>query len=330
MTTKGLMVCLATMVSWAALIVVSKGLLLAYNLDPWIFTIIQLMFGGIFLIAVSGKLTATLTALRSPHTWAYGVVRVISASCFTASLLYISAANAGFFGLVSVPFSALIFALLFFRLPSLLELPGHIVIAGGMVLLITSLENTFSNPAVFLMMFSELAVVVSVMIAEYHPQNQGTNLKDRASLSGVMLLASALVMLVSLAALSLLTGATQATTATQAAADWKQSLPLLDLAQVWSPTMWIAAVAVGITMRGVSMFLSMQAINLVGSQNYVATIAALPFASLLFELLADRSGFIPQNLPTPTAIIAGTIMACGSLGILWARQRKIKAAAAYT
>ncbi|KZK80600.1 hypothetical protein PsAD13_04664 [Pseudovibrio sp. Ad13] len=327
MTPKGLIVCLATMVSWAFLIVISKGLLLTYNLDPWIFTIIQLMFGGLFLIAVSRKLGATMDALKSPYTWAYGVARVLSAACFTASLLYISAANAGFFGLVSVPFSALAFALLFFRLPTALELPGHLIIILGVVLLISSLEDTYSNPAVYLMIFSEFAVVASVIIAEFHPQNQGDDLKERASLSGVMLVASALIMLIALAALSLIT---DGPAATQQATDWTSNLPLIDLTQVWSPTMWLAAICVGITLRGVSMFLSMQAINLVGSQNYVATIAALPFTSLLFELIADKAGYLPQTLLDPIAILAGVIMTAGSLGILWARQRKFKTAAAFS
>ena len=326
MTPKGLIVCLATMVSWAFLIVISKGLLLAYNLDPWIFTIIQLMFGGLFLIAISRKLGATMEALKSPYTWAYGIARVLSAACFTASLLYISAANAGFFGLVSVPFSALVFAVLFFRLPSFLEIPGHIIIILGVVLLISTLEGTYSNPAVYLMVFSEFAVVASVVIAEFHPQNQGDDLQERASLSGVMLVASALIMLISLAGLSLFTDGP----ATQSAADWTSNLPLIDLTQVWSPTMWLAAIAVGITLRGVSMFLSMQAINLVGSQNYVATIAALPFTSLLFELIADKADYLPQAVPNPITILAGVIMTAGSLGILWARQRKFKAAAAFS
>ena len=326
MTPKGLIVCLATMVSWAFLIVISKGLLLAYTLDPWIFTIIQLMFGGLFLIAISRKLGATMEALKSPYTWAYGIARVLSAACFTASLLYISAANAGFFGLVSVPFSALVFAVLFFRLPSILEIPGHIIIILGVALLISTLEGTYSNPAVYLMVFSEFAVVASVVIAEFHPQNQGDDLQERASLSGVMLVASALIMLISLAGLSLFTDGP----ATQSATDWTSNLPLIDLTQVWSPTMWLAAIAVGITLRGVSMFLSMQAINLVGSQNYVATIAALPFTSLLFELIADKADYLPQAVPNPVTILAGVIMTAGSLGILWARQRKFKAAAAFS
>jgi len=326
LTPKGLIVCLATMVSWAFLIVISKGLLLAYTLDPWIFTIIQLMFGGLFLIAISRKLGATMEALKSPYTWAYGIARVLSAACFTASLLYISAANAGFFGLVSVPFSALVFAVLFFRLPSILEIPGHIIIILGVALLISTLEGTYSNPAVYLMVFSEFAVVASVVIAEFHPQNQGDDLQERASLSGVMLVASALIMLISLAGLSLFTDGP----ATQSATDWTSNLPLIDLTQVWSPTMWLAAIAVGITLRGVSMFLSMQAINLVGSQNYVATIAALPFTSLLFELIADKADYLPQAVPNPVTILAGVIMTAGSLGILWARQRKFKAAAAFS
>ncbi|KZL18033.1 hypothetical protein PsAD2_02767 [Pseudovibrio axinellae] len=328
MTPKGLMVCLTTMVSWALLIVISKGLLVRYNLDPWIFTIIQLMFGGVFLVCISGSSATTLIALRSPYTWAYGVARVLSAACFTASLLYISAANAGFFGLVSIPFSALMFVLLFSRKPSVLELPGHIIIVAGMVLLISTLENTFSNPAVYLMLLSEAAVVSSVIIAEFHPQNQGDSLKERASLSGVMLLASAFTMLVTLAALSLLTGATEPATTTPQVVDWKQSIPLIDLSQVWSLKMWIAAIAVGVTLRGTSMFLSMQAISLVGGQNYVATIAALPFTSLLFERVADVSGYLPQHMPDPLTVLAGVIMTCGSLSIMWARQHKLKTAAA--
>ncbi len=325
MTPKGLIVCLITMMSWALLIVISKVLLLTYHLDPWIFTVIQLMFGGLFLIVISRKLGTTMQALKSPYTWAYDFMRVLSAACFTASLLYISAANAGFFSFVSVPISALIFVIFFHRLPSLKELPGHLIIIAGIALLILSLEGTYSNPAVYLMLLCEFAVVSSVLIAELHPQNQGNDLQERASLSGVMLVASALTMLIGLATLSLFV---EEPASAQTAADLTSKLPHIELTQVWSPTMWIAALTVGVTLRGSSMFLSMQAINLVGGQNYVATFAALPFTSLAFELIADKTGILPQVMPDPAAILAGVIMTSGSLGIIWIRQRKAKAAMA--
>ena len=322
MTIKGLMTCLVAMISWAILIVTSKGLIRTFQLDPWIFTVIQLMFGGGVLVLLGGQLSATLSALKSPFTWGYGLTRVLSAAGFTASLLYISAANAGFLAMISVPLSALVFAVVYTNMPSKWELPGHILIVLGAILLATTFEGGYTNPAVPIMIFSEMAVVLSTLLAEIHPQNQGSDPKERATLSGVMLLTSAFLFLVVFAALSILTGETDPSLAAPSTG-LESVIPALNLAQVWSPLMWLCAIAVGITMRGPSTYLSLVAIKEVGSRNYVATLAILPFSCLVLELLADGIGLFPQALPAPITLLTGVMMTAGSLAVLWAASKQL-------
>ncbi|WP_310621332.1 EamA family transporter [Flexibacterium corallicola] len=320
MNTKGMLICALAMLSWSTLIVVTKGILLAQNLDPWIFTVIQMAAGGIFLIMIGGRANGALASMRSGYTWLYGGLRVFSACSYSAALLYVSAANAGFFTFLAIPFSAIATALLFSRWPTRGELPGHLSIVLGTAALIAALDGTYSNPAVYLMVASELGVALATIVAELHPSNQSNTPRQTASLSGVMLLSSATVMLVMLTLASLYTGDTNPQDIMSASSLQESFLPRLELAHIWNPHMWLFATLVGLTFRGMSMYFSLQAISLVGGQNYLATAAILPFMSLILESMGHTLGWMPESTTTNMAVVAGAVMAIGSLMLLFSRR----------
>lgn len=308
----------ASILSWALLLVVSRGVLIALELNPWLFTFIQMMAGGAFLIAIAGHRAGLMEALRNPYTWLYGVLRVATAAFFTAALVHTTTANAAFLGIVSVPISMTVLWLVLSRQPSRLELPGHAVILLGLALLAQSLEDGWRNPALILMILSELCVVASTLIAERHPLNRTDDTRQRAHLTGVMLLASAFFMLSVALSLGFLVR-------------WLPGLRFVvpvDLAWVANPDLaldsdlWISAGLVGVLLRGPSQFLSLKAIHRVRTENYIAGVAALPFMSLALEAAAAAPGWLVSVPATGTATLFGAVMTLGSLGVLWARSKK--------
>lgn len=312
----------ASLLSWALLLVISRAILVAFEFDPWLFTLIQMMVGGALLIAIAGPSVGLLGALRNPYTWAYGVLRVATAAFFTAALLHTTAANAAFLGVVSVPISMIVLWLVLSRKPSRIELPGHALILLGLVLLAQTLEGGWSNSALIFMIASELCVVASTMIAEVHPLNQTDDTRQRARLTGIMLIASALFMLMA----GILLGF------------FMQLSPGVDLLQRVSPTwvvdpvliidarLWIYASLVGFLLRGPSLFLSLMAIHRVRTENYIAGMAALPFMSLGLEAAAAALGWLAPPSAASAATAFGTLMTIGSLCVLWARSKRKEAA----
>lgn len=322
LTSSSLTVLVSALFGWALVLVVSRMLLIGFGFDPWLFTLIQMLTGGIFLIAVAGRGPAVGGALRNPWTWVYGTLRIVTAALFTAALVHISTANAAFLAVTSVPISAVMLWLVLSRRPLRQELPGHALIVGGLVLLVFTLDGGWHNPAILLMAGSEICVVATTAIAELHPLNRTNDMRQRASLTGVMLLASALVMLASALGLAF-------------AATWLPglrelvpvSLPwLADPALALDPFLWILAAAVGIALRGPSMFFSLKAIYLVRTENYLAAMATLPFMCMLLESIAYAAGWLPPvTLASPTTAF-GLIMTLGSLAVLWGRSRAARSA----
>lgn len=309
--------------SWSLLLVVSRVLLFSYHFDPWLFTFIQMLAGGAFLIAFAGYRGGAMQALRNPYVWIYGVLRVATAALFTTALIHTNTANATFLGIVSVPISALLLWSVMSRTPSFREVPGHAILLTGLVLLASNLENGWRNPAILLMILSELCVVVSTLIAELHPLNQTDDVRQRAFLTGVMLLASAsCILMLSMVLAGLASVFPGLRTIGSGSVAWLDD-PLLAID--WH--LWIWAIAVGILLRGPSVFLSMWAIHRVRTENYVAGMAALPFISLVLETAASGLGFLEQPDVTARTTWYGCLVVFGSLAVMWARAGRKRASA---
>jgi EamA-like transporter family len=308
---------LLSLLSWSLLLVASRVLLVSYGLDPWLFTCIQMLAGGVFLVIAGGRGGRRGGALRNPHTWLYGLLRVATAGFFTAALVHTSTANASFMAIMSVPISALLLRLFLSRRPKAWELPGHLLVLAGMALLGGALEGGYSNPALPLMLLSELCVVASTLIAELHPLNRTESTSQRAFLSGVMLLSSAFVMLVA---------ATGLTVAGRWLPDAGMPLPgglpwLPDPSAILDPYLWISGILVGILLRGPSLFLALKAIHRARTENYLAGMAVLPFMSLALEEAAVASGWLEPSPSPLRGLLSGCVMTLGSLAVLWARMR---------
>jgi len=295
------------LLSWSVLLVLSRVILTEYGLDPWAFTFIQMMAGGMFLIAVAGQTKGTGALLRDPVIWAYGLLRVMTAACFTAALLHVSASNASFLSVLSVPTSALAVWYFATRPPVKREWLGHALILIGVGFLITQLDDGWRNPAVMLMLMSELCVVASTLIAEFHPVNKSADRRQRAGLTGAMLVVSAVVMLFAFVAV-------------QSVANADATVPMALFAD---PTLWVSAAIVGILLRGPSMYLALAAIDRVKSENYLAGMAALPLTTMMLEAGAGFLGLLPPVSVMGWATGFGLVMILGSVLVISIRARSV-------
>ncbi len=306
----------ASLLSWALLLVVSRVTLLGFELDPWLFTFIQVAAGGALLVAIAGRSGGLAEAWRDPYTWIYGVLRFMTAAFFTAALVHTSTPNAAFLAIVCVPIRTVFLWFVLSREPFPLELPGQAVILLGLVGLAQSLEGGWRNPALILMILSELCVVSSTLIAELHPLNHTDDPCRRAGLTGVMLLTSAFVMFLAALGLGLIVQwLPPVRMAVSTDMPW-----LTHPALALDARLWVSAALVGIVLRAPTMFLSLKAIRLVRAENYIAAMAAIPFISLGFEAAAGALDLLDLPAVATRSTLFGATMILGSLGVCWARS----------
>ena len=123
----------SSLVVWAGLLTISHALLLTTGIDPWAFTFIQMLSGGVTLLIFAWRPGMSWRAGGRPLTWLIGLSRVTSAACFTAALVYVSLVEASLLGLMSVTGAALMAVRLRGARPGRAELFCHTILVGGVV-----------------------------------------------------------------------------------------------------------------------------------------------------------------------------------------------------
>lgn len=295
---QSILVSAAAILSWSALIAISRILLVRFGFDPWAYTFLQLCAGGVCLLAIGGKGWLSTASFRRPSTWSLGILRVLSAALFTAVLVWVSAMEAGVLGAVNVPMVAVAVWLVFGRRPARLEWLGHAVILAAIAPLVLTLEGGLANPAVILMFLNELCLVAGTLLAERHPDNSGAEPGSRARFTGAVLLVTAGLFL---------------------------ALRIVEDGGVgdvdWNTPLIVSAVLVGVVLRGPSMFLTFWSTRLIGSQNYMACCTALPVIGMVLEQTAFHFGLIDVSRFRPeTVLLTGGVIA-GTLVVVTARIR---------
>lgn len=310
--TRSIVALSASEFSWAMLLVASHLAIARYALEPFLFSTIQLFSGGLVLILLSRHPLDWRDFLLDYHTILYGVARVGTGAFFTAALVHIAASSAAMLGIFNVTIGMTLLFMLHRKLPSMAELPGHGLILGGFLTLCWQLEDGFSNPAILFMLASEVCVVISSIVAERHPRNQGDNPGQRAYLTGVLLTTSGFLTVLGALAINFISLALVGDSGfTDVGAA---------LSAVFQPDVWIFGALIGVLLRGPVVYFSLRAVQLAGAQSYLAFSALLPFLSLGLEHLLSASGHQLASITRPEQVATGLIMTLGSLWVLANQQ----------
>jgi len=295
--------------TWALLLVCSRALVIGLDLDPWMFTFLQMGSGGLFFIVISRGAEVGVTALWRIDTWLIGVFRIGTAALYMAALLHVDVLRAGFIGSISVPMSALAVCLLFNRRPTRLELLGHIPLIAGCSVTALGLDGSLENPALLLLMLSQVCVLTASLFAERHPHMMALAPRTRLRLTGIVLLLTAMGFAV-----------------------WRilQSAAGLagdaDVTELMRPELWAAGLGLGITLRGLATYLGLRAAAVAGTHNYLAAALALPVVGAVLECFVAWNGYGAWPDIGPFQVIAGTLIVSGGMLVIYARKRAGKLA----
>lgn len=300
-------VLISSVAAWALLLVCSRALLIGLGLDPWMFTFLQMGSGGLFFLVISWGADSGISALRRVDTWLIGIFRIGTAALLMASLIHVDVLRAGFFGSIGVPMSALAVCFLFDRRPPGLEMPGHALLVVGSVTTAFGFEGGIENPAILLLILSQICVLCASLLAERHPHMTALAPRTRLRLTGIVLLLTAIGFggwRVLQSAAGLAAGA--------------------DIAELMRPELWAAGLGLGITLRGLATYLGFRAAALAGTHNYLAAVLVLPMVGAGLECFVAWYGYGAWPVLGSLQLGAGGLIVCGGMLVIYARKRAAK------
>ena len=306
-----LAVAVAATIAWAILLVATRVVLIRFEINAWGFTLVQLLTGGLAMMAFGRRATIAWASLLSPSIWAYGALRVVSAGSASAALLYVTVMQDTLLAAMNVPLAALVLVVVTRQ-----RLPGgqvlaHAIMIAGIAIMAFSLPGGLLNPAVLLEVIAECAVVASTLLIERHPENRRDDIQARCLFTGTVLMVTAAMFILAWA----ISGALGVSIGSNA-------LAFGDFGQLFASTdLLIAGALAGVLLRGPTMYLALLAVRLAGTQTYLATLALLPFACLVFEAACALAGWLPWPALGPAEISAGVLVVCGSLLLVRLRSR---------
>ncbi|MCJ8323185.1 MAG: EamA family transporter [Rhizobiales bacterium] len=310
----------AAILTWSLLSVSGRVILLKYSLAPATFVFIQMLSGGMALVLLSPKRIKTigLMPLTQYHTWAFGGFRVVAASFYAGALIYLSAANLSFMGASNVTMSVLYVWFVLNRKPTLRELPGHIIIVIMWVLLALQFDGQFNNPGIWLLLVSQFIITIAITLGETHPLNQSNNSGDTFYLTGMVLVASAAILL----SLSYIASRFESQLPSDFYPTIRAHVAGFILEDLLNPAAWLLGIITGVSFRAAAIYYSLRAVKLTSSEFYLGSMAFMPFTNMALEDIAMRFGFLPTVKLEFYQILFGSIICAASLYIIYCKRAK--------
>ena len=295
-----------TTLFWAMLLVCNRIALTSFDIDPYAMTCWQLVFGGVALVLMAPGRRIPWRQFTLPINWAYGILRVMTGVTWTAALVYISAPQSGILSQTGMPLAALAATFILGRPPGRSEWLGHAALIAGAVWLAWHLPGGFANPAVLLMLASEVTAISSSILAEKHPDNQIKDAWAHLRFTGVLLLITASIFLAVPPLVDLISPV---------------PIPYISTAGLFGTETLIAGLLIGVLFRGPAMVLSLRSIKTAGIEKYILSTSVLPFILLGLEMIAARLGLTPTPAHDSVFWISSLLVMIGIVQITVSKQR---------
>jgi drug/metabolite transporter (DMT)-like permease len=294
---------------WSLLVTGMRATLYGFGFEPWTLALAVQICGGAALLFAAGLKSLPLQPIRRWATWAIGGLRVVTTCAFTTALLYASAGQVSLLTTINVLIAMLGVFLVFRRGRRPTEVPGILLMIGGLALLIGHLEGGWSNLAVRYVLLSETSVVLASLLAERHPDNLGDR-RQRLALTGFVTLLSALgLLIVWIVAAALLTDAGIGP----------------DIATVkatlGSPWAWIMAFVLGALLRGPGTYGAFLLTARLGADGYMLGMAAMPPLVMLLEQIAASFALVPRPQSALADLGVAAIVIAGGVWVVVAQVR---------
>ncbi len=314
---RGLLMAFTAVMFWGLLDASSRYAVVAMSADPMVFSCLNLMSGAIVLLAIAGPGVGGMETLKRGHTWMFGFFRVVMTLFLVFAFTALSASEVNFMLRVNVLFGLMAAWLLFSRKPTVVDIPGMVLLGGGFLTLVMRQEDGFLNWAVGFVVLAAVCDTVLTVIAEQHPvSKKAAGLKARCRYTGFVLFVTSLFFML----LAFLIAMTKLWLGDDIA-----HLPTFvthvlshapTLGHFVHPGTLISALVIGVFLRAPSMYLYLYAARLLKSENLLMAATLAPFATLAAESLFVSMGWLEAATLDMWDVLAGVCMTMGALSMV--------------
>lgn len=317
---QGLILSFITAIVWAADVVLARYIVAPLGADPLIFATASIFVSSGVLVIIAGPGTGGIATIKSPHTWAYGLLQILMGITEILSFIFITSTESSLLGRMAIAIS-LIGAWVFLnRRPTGFDILGALVVLAGVGYVTVNLESGVRIAALVCMFFTALFSVTRTLIAETHPESLlAHSVKDRCRVTGYVLAVTSFALTAVFLLIALL----------QKQADMPQQMfhffSLFPRVEDFYhlPTL-AGSLVFGATLFPLGAYYYFYAAKVAKTEVLVMVLAFMPLFTFLFEGLAATFGFLDVSSITWQDALAGAIIIFGAVFMLIMRQKKEK------
>lgn len=278
MMPRAFVIALATAALWAVYLVLTRFVVSRAGLDPWAYTLLQLLAGGLVILWVGRRAPADWRALFTPWMVGYGVLRVGITGASSAALAWLVATQSTLLSTVNVLIGAVAALVVHRIVPPPRERFGLAVLAAGLVVLLACLQPATAWTGALWLLASETGVVVAALAVEKHPRNGSDDIAERSRFTAETLIITSIVLILAWSA----AGACGLTHSPWDTAGNAFGNPLL----------WLCGIGAGLVFRGPGQWLTFYTLRHAGTQAYLIALMLMPAFTVVIELAASRVGWV--------------------------------------
>jgi drug/metabolite transporter (DMT)-like permease len=305
-----LAIALANSLLWSLYLLLTRHVVNGAELDPWAYTLVQLLVAGLGMLWVGRRAPGRWADLLAAWTVGYAFLRVAINGATSAALLWLAITQSTLLATVSALIGVVSGWALSRRAPARRDWPALLLLAAGIAAFAAVLSGDGWRGLAWLLASEAMAVAGSWMIA-WHPRNASTDLAARSRFTGEILVAASMALIVVWS----LAGAVGAM-----ASPWAGGGDAFGRVELW---LW-AALA-GLLFRAPGTWLGFWTINRTGVETYLIALTAMPFFAIALEAGAARLGWVAPPALSPHEWAAGAIILAASVWLIVLRMRSASA-----
>jgi drug/metabolite transporter (DMT)-like permease len=272
---------------------------------PIAFVLYAMLASAVVLIAYTGFGTDAREIMLAPQTWLVGAGTIGMEIFYYLLLAHVAPAHASLVVRLAIPAAMLTGFLLFKRRPPNLAIIGVLIVLAGIVPLIVTVPGDHRLPVIASGLASAVAFNMRGFAAEFHPYNRNARtVGEKLRVTGLIVLVSSIASIFAAGAGALAIGLGLIPPSPLVPS-------LADMVHV--PTILLGTLVGSVILTAMA-YLGFSSVVKITTENFTATSAFTPVATLLVQVAASATGLIPSYaldwslLPAMAVVIAGVFL----------------------
>lgn len=277
----------------------------ALGAHPIAFLVYAMLIASGALLALAGPGPDAARIMLAPLSWVVGFGIIGMEALYYLMLWYVTPAEASVLTRLAIPVAIGMGFMIHGRRPRPRAIWGTVIVLGGIVALCLRLDPAKALPGLALASGCALVMNTRTFATEFHPWNRNAaTVIEKMRVTGLVLFAASSVGAILVIALM----------ATAAAGVLGSSPWLPSIADFLHLPTLLVALLVGGGVLTAMQYLSFSSVVKIGTENFIATQAFTPVATLVAQQVAAAAGIlgpIPMewgNLPAIAAVVIGVLV----------------------